>query len=230
MSTEPVDIKVVYQARKQRPAIRDEDGNPIKDPLEYARDKLLLPSLARTVKRGHQEPLYDLELDDGTLIPLGDAERLLNPRKVAAALLDEGVSIPTYSWPKFRPIAGCLRAIAEEQDTGATPDGDTTGWLARYAAECATAAVDLADPDQRADVLGDLRRGFYTTEPRLFIPSDRFAAWVTSALRVRMTHREMAARLQRLGFTREEVVATDRHGRRRKGRFAASPLGYDPEA
>src|SRR5688572_15965072 len=54
--------------------------------LELIRKRLKAPSIVRVIKRGKTDSDYEFELEDGTLVKLGKADALDNPRRTKAAL------------------------------------------------------------------------------------------------------------------------------------------------
>lgn len=220
------------EERRRLRKIEGEDGEPIADPLEHARKKLKLPTLRRVVKRAKRDALYDLELEDGTLIPIGGIGQLKDPRKVEEAVADVADEMPQYySGPKFRPIVNCLLAIAELEDSGVTPDTVTLGWLAGVFPDEATRVIDLeSDDDRRLALSSDVGAFKREDDATLYIYLPAFELQLKRRLQVLATQRDLAARLARLGF--EQVwVQERRRGHEqnvRKRRYWRSPVGFDP--
>lgn len=207
--------------------------------LDYARRHLRLPNLRGVIKRGLTDSLYDLELDDRTLIPIGPYSHLKDPRKVEDQLGDiAGITLDYISGPKFRPIARALRAIATLDDDGTTPENVTCAWLANFIRGHDDRLADLDDPEIKAwaaGVSGGSRGympgAFRDTHDRLWVHRDDFTRHVRNVERVGTTEKDVSARLKRLCFTSDRVEAphTARSTRKPKRRYWRSEPGFYPQ-
>jgi hypothetical protein len=223
-------------------AVVVEDGEE-RDALEYVRKRLDLPTFRRTIKRGSEDAIYDLELEDGTLIRVGFIGDLRSPSKVADAIGDKlGFLPPHYTPGKFRPIANALLAVAVTVDDS-TPNDETRAWLTEFfeAKIGNGASFDLEDDDDRATVVGG-RGGddgfdrplpaFRAVDGRMYVRLESLDDYLHRQLRKRISRKEIAARLGRLGFEKQTI-----NGRRSKRgqkvptpRFWISPADFDVEA
>jgi hypothetical protein len=209
-----------------RAVVRDENDEDV-DALELARKRLKLPTLASVIRRAREDALYDFELEDGTILPVGPT--LLDPRRVEAAIEGHTDGAPPYYSPaKFRPIANALHKIADLRDTGATASNETRAWLADFVGEqAARALVDVESPDALAEVL-PYSAAFRGTDRRIYVHLPGLVRWVTRVYGARTTTRDLSARLARLGFESAQPSARVDGDRVVKRRLWVSPAGFDP--
>lgn len=218
--------------------LRDDDGKVIANKLTYAADKLGLdthPKLRRVVKRGRREATYDLELDDGTLIPLGPIGHLKDPRRVEDAVGDARSWMPKLPGrEKFLTTANCLLAIAELEDTGVTPEDTTRGWVAGFAAREITGdgAHDVSTSSARAELLAFPPAAFRGTDGCVYVHLRSLAEHLRFLRVAGASERELGPRLQRLGFTRTLLEGPRGEDGLKQGRrkYWRSPEGYDLHA
>jgi hypothetical protein len=208
------------------------------DPLEHARDRLALPTLARVVQRGRQDAVFDLELEDGRLIPIGTMKDLRSdPEKVtnaiAESLAPDETPPPRYTREKWDSVFRCLHSMKVLIESETTPDDVTHGWLVRYVRE-REQTRDLTDPEERREAVSGsaLTAGgvdpFYC-EGQLYIYLQDFEFFVRRQLGRNVTLRDLSARLERLGFEsytlRDPGDAKHEEARRR---FKRSAPGFRP--
>jgi hypothetical protein len=211
--------------------ITDEEGEA-RQALPLARGRLGLPTLCRVIKRGRVNALYDLELEDGTIIELGPIGHLRDPRRVEEAIADvTGHFPPYYSRPKFGDIANALLALAEIVDDGETPRTTTGEWVAELLDRGWARIVDLDDPQQRSEAIAGAF-AFRAADGRIYLRLQELERHVRLFLRIPTTRRDLTARLQRLGFEQHrllEVHARRDQGERRVRRYWRSPIGWDAD-
>lgn len=208
------------------------------DPLDHARDRLALPTLRRVLQRGRQDAVFDLELEDGRLIPIGSMKDLrLDPDKVTNLIAEflpaSAPPPPRYTREKWDPVFQCLHALKEVRESETTPDDVTRGWLVRYVAERARDR-DLNDYVERREAVAGsaITAGGvdpFWFEARLYIYLEDFEAYVRHQLRRNVTLRDLSARLERLGF--EGYTLRDPHPRddeQQRRRFKRSGEGFHP--
>ena len=206
------------------------------DPLALARRELRLDRhprlLKRVIRRSRVDPLFDLELADGTLIPVGDAEAMLDPRKVARALAATILHAPPhYGSSRFRDCGRALLHISELEDTGTTPGSELCAWLAELLNTVSAMPIDLEDASARQEALTHAHRAFWATDERLYVHLPALEEYVRRFLHVPTTTRDLTARLARLGFEphRVEGPRHERGARIAKRRYWRSPPGFDPD-
>lgn len=214
--------------------VLDEDDEE-HDAREFAARKLKLPSLRRVVKRGGEDAIFDLELDDAAVIRIGSISELRNPRAIEDAIADKlGFFPPHYTPTKFRPIANALLKIAETVDES-TPADETRGWIAAMYTRRGGRQLDLHDAENRATVVGG-RHGTEQAEPifrdgdgRVCLRLDAFDDFMHRDLRKRVPARELKARLGRLGFKSQRVEGPrSKRGQKVPSRsFWTSPPGFE---
>lgn len=215
-------------------AFVDDDGDAV-EPLDFARRKLRLPGLRRVVKRARRDAVYDLDLAADGLVEIGSSADLMNPRRVEAAVADAtGVAIPYYGAKGFRTIASALLMIAELEDSGATPENVTRGWLARFVHErisANAAPTDLQDPEARADLLAIFAEAFTAGDGRTYVHAPSLERFVREALKQpNATRGSVSARLARLDFEPVQIEGprNQRGAKVAKRRYWRSPADFDP--
>jgi hypothetical protein len=210
---------------------RDEDDQPV-EAIDFARRKTKLPALARVVKHGDDAgAIYDLELDGGARIPVGQSADLLNPRKVDAALADFGAVIPYYTPKRWRPVAAALLAITEVEDTGSSEAEETGAWIASFTrSHVGAREIDVLDVEDLVRVLEDPddRPAFRGSDRALSVRLEPLMRHMLMHIGTRASRREVSARLARLGFEREQLSARSGDAVL-KARYWKSPADFDPE-
>ncbi len=228
---EPDEFDRLKAAREAILAL-DEDGEPV-PALDAARKALKLPQLARVIRYGQREPIFDLELLDGGRIPIGSLAKLRDPHHVADAIAEVTGQFPPYRGPKaFRPTANALLAVAELEDTHASPESDTRDWLDRFTSDrLPSRGFDLTDPERRETIIAEAHHAFRDTTGRLYIYLPAFERFMRTVERVPTTKRDLSARLRRLGFEDTQLEGPrDHDGRKPKRRYWFSPIDFDPES
>lgn len=197
--------------------------------LQLARELLGQPKLQRVVKSGASNAVYDLEMTGGKRIPIGNYDDLLTFRKVRRAIGDAGYGlIPYYGAKEFHEKVGtALDSIVEvEDDSGFTEAEEARTWIASFVADTPTKPVAMDDPEQLATWLDE--HSFRGDDDRLYVGLEPLVRHVKQRVGTRVTTREVAARLGRLGFKNRRLSA--RVGAKvEKGRYWISPPGFDPD-
>ena len=201
--------------------------------LELIRKRLKAPSIARVIKRGRTDSDYEFELNDGTLVKLGKADALENPRKTKAALFDAlGIVVEVAERKKWLAIKQAIANASEIIETS-TEAEETLSWLHAFVSRSSVLGSDqnyLTDPLPRIDysdkaklfeVLRSIRsgsnksssshsvKGFFDTEARCYLQITAFERFINfnSLTTERMTAPKLSIRLTRLGFNKVEVAA-----------------------
>jgi hypothetical protein len=211
-------------------AFREDNGEL---PMPYLRRQLRSPDLRRVIKHGRSNSLWDLELQDGDRIPLGNSEAIQEPKKVRGALLSVGRPIKRFSPKDFDPVTEALALVAEVEDTVASEVEETLAWVASFAnamgAEVSTRPRSL-EGDHLVHMLRDPDSvsAFRDEEGRLYMRLPALARHVTKHIGQRTTVRDLAARLDRAGFAKKQLGARDGEATI-KARYWRSPPAFDVE-
>ena len=237
------ELRAAAEAPANGPTVTvyDDDGDggaKTVDALDFARKKLRLPSLRRVVQRGEVDGLNDLELSDGTLIPIGTVDDLDNPTKVRRLIAERmgPPAPPRYTRAKWDPIFDALLALRELVDGGVDPDDVTRAWIADYVVErigADPADLDLDDPDDRRAALQvDGITGSvdpFVADECLYVYLDDLERFLRNQRRVQTSPRNLSAALGRLGFETFELRGrrAGGDGKRAGRKFKRSPIGFD---
>jgi hypothetical protein len=220
----------VKASTADRPTVKvaigtNENGQAIyedRPALEVARNALRLESLRRVVQRGESGALFELELEDETLIRIGTIKDLRDPNKVGDVIAERPwpqETPPRYTRQKWDPIVEALRAIVTLEPS-ITPDDETREWLSDYLRARPTVTRDLSDPTERREAIdgngisGNAGRSpvdpFWAAD-QLYVYLPDFHIYVRDQRRERLnvTMRDVAARLDRLGFRDYELKLSD---------------------
>jgi hypothetical protein len=207
-------------------AFREEHGEM---PMPYLRRQLRSPDLRRVIQHGRGNSLWDLELQDGSRIPLGNGEQIQEPKKVRAALLGVGRPIKRFKLAEFDPITEALSLVAEVEDTIASEVEETLAWVASFLHQQEGRRRSL-DPDELLPLLSDPddEPAWRDEEGRLYLRLPKLARHVTKTIGQRTTVRDLAARLDRCGFVKKQLGARDGE-ETIKARYWRSPAAFDVE-
>jgi hypothetical protein len=201
--------------------------------LELIRKRLKAPSIARVIKRGKTDSDYEFELEDGTLVKLGKADALDNPRRTKAALFDAlGIVVEVVERKKWLAIKQAIANASEIIETS-TEAEETLAWLHAFVSRSSLRGsdqtyltetlprIDYNDKRNLFDVLRSIRsssnasgngrsvKGFFDNDERCYLQITAFERFINfNALSTeRMTAQKLSMRLTRLGFNKVEVAA-----------------------
>lgn len=199
------------------------------DSLERLRKELGVP-FKRISKLGNTKGVFDAELDDGLVFTLGGSSDVLKVDKVEAAIADAThIVIPAFSKAKWRPMAQLIFNAAEVVETFSEED-ETRSWVRDFVRNVFRSGVDMNDKEELFKILrykgiDKEGKGFVDTEKRVYVSLDRFTRYVNNTRSTRVSEREAAERLSRVGFVNEQVGA--RQGAETASRrFWISPPGF----
>jgi hypothetical protein len=202
--------------------------------LALIRSRLKAPSIARVIKRGKTDSDYEFELEDGTLVKLGKADALDNPRRTKAALFDAlGIVVEVVERKKWLAIKLAIANASEIIETS-TEAEETLAWLHAFVSRSSLRGsdqtylteslpkIDYNDKQKLFDVLRSIRsssnasggsyhsvKGFFDYDDRCYLQITAFERFINfNALSTeRMTAPKLSMRLTRLGFSKVEVAA-----------------------
>ncbi|MCW2951364.1 MAG: hypothetical protein JWQ48_534 [Conexibacter sp.] len=199
----------------------DADDGYLGDPLRRVSRRLRLADGDRTLERvrkhGGRGGLYDLVLRDGTIIELGTARDVLDPRRVQAAVADATtIVIPETRRPLWAHVAQGIFKLAVVADNDESPEDITRRWVDEYARSAARVYLD--DPQGRLDAIQSHAHGgaFRDEHGHVWLHSDRFSVWLKRELTIAIGPQEIGARLRRAGLERKQLSQRDDTGSVRK--------------
>lgn len=218
------------KAREEALAEFRDDRDQRVHPLEFLRTSLKSPDLRRVVKHGSSNSLWDLELENGSRIPLGTSVQIQEFKKVKGALLGVGRVMRRFTASEFDSVTEAFALVAETEDTVASENEETAGWLASFIADRGSQQLKIRDVDTLRNLLRDPDdlAIFRDEQNRIYLRLPKLAVHVTRVVGQRTTSRDLAARLSRLGFTKKQLGARDGE-ETLKARFWRSPAGFDVE-
>lgn len=221
--------------------------------LELIRKRLKAPSIARVIKRGKTDSDYEFELNDGTLVKLGKADALDNPRRTKAALFDAlGIVVEVVERKKWLAIKQAIANASEIIETS-TEAEETLAWLHAFVSPSslrgpeqgflseALPKIDYNDKQKLFEALRLIRhgannphfanskKGFFDNEDRCFLHLTTFLRFINiNALTAeRMTPMKLSARLTRLGFKKVEAAARQGKPVMNVRMYASPPKFFD---
>lgn len=204
---------------------------PFVDRVEVLRQKLNLPELQRVVKHGRLGDAYELHLDDGKIIEIGNVIVLMTQSKFRAAFMPQARrNPPRYKTAEWDDVAELVEQVAEEFDEVASTAEETAGWIRGYLPSATVRrGVDTANAATLYDLLGaangDLP-AFFDREGRLHLRLEQLVRWLGRIGGVRVTAPELSTRLSRLGFKGNRLAA--RSGEEiRRARYWVSPPNFE---
>ena len=198
------------------------------DPLRAARGKLWMYTggpnggltLQRVVRFGEGDA-HELHFD-GHIVNVGNAAQILQQSYFRAAILGKTKQVMGAIKPAdYVDLIRRLVAISEDRE-GADSDADeAAGWVTDYLHSGSVGNQTYDVDDHKAHGLG----AFRGDDGRTYVHADDLAAWLVRWRHSRVTAKEIATRLGRIGFTRKRFD----HGKgsaRRTRQFRVSPLGW----
>lgn len=210
----------------------------VRDRLAEDLDGRLLTELQSYLKLRVGQPIkrgetYDLPAPEGKLIKLGSAQDVFDPRKVEAAVhMETGHTIPHYTRKAWRPAVELIGRLAVEEST-TSEEEETLMWIDAYENRESWGSMQRQPGHRTMIVQGDvmeltLKERFEFIHLDLFrdLAGDRI--WlrpasllqhVTVALGQRITFRQQALRLRRVGFQPETLTVAGSSDERIKQRF-----------
>ncbi|HEV7483609.1 MAG TPA: hypothetical protein VGO13_10975 [Solirubrobacterales bacterium] len=218
------------KAREQALAEFRDDRDQRVHPLDFLRTSLKSYDLSRVIKHGSSNSLWDLELENGTRIPLGTSVQIQEFKKVKGALLSAGRVMRRFTASEFDKVTEAFALVAETEDTVASENEETAGWLASFIADRGGQKVKLGDADTLRNLLRDPDdlALFRDEQDRIYLRLPKLSVHVTRVIGQRTTSRDLAARLSRLGFKKKQLGARD-GDETLKARFWRSPPNFDVE-
>lgn len=209
--------------------------------LKTLRGLFKLPTLASVIQRGSSDSTYELKLEDGKIIVLGNSNEIHQQSKVRARLFDANVIMPKYSSEKWDGVLRAIRDAADVVET-LTEAEELRGYVIEILGVHRShlnyddiASVDFNDED-KTELLKTLddrkNRGFYDRRRgAVYLPLRKIIEHLNFNSGRRWTQREVVALLTRHDFTHRQksVRYTDRNGTSKvfnAGTFWTSPEGY----
>ena len=212
----------------------DEDDLDLGDPLTRIRKHLRLPAVAGIIKRGHTQGVFELLLEDDSIITLGESGDLLNQTRLRAHIHDATGRVPKrVSEIDFDHFVEAVADCAQVIETG-TQNEETCSWISdmvsRYQHKELAGTSDVFHAITA--ILGKNEFDAHGTNYfwwrgclHLHLPS--FGQFVNKHLGVQSSQQQLRLRLSRLGFTSGKCAG--REGEKTKTiSIWISPPGFDP--
>lgn len=203
------------------------------DDLAVLRDKLRAPEIKRVIKHGRHGTAYIFELDDGRQVEFDGIGAITSqPRFRAAFLPQMRRNPPRFKTSDWDDVAELIERVAEERDSVATTEDETTGWLAGYVEQASVQRnVDIGNAAEMFTLLGAQRGqlpALIDQQGRLHVRLGELVLWLDRRGGARVTAPQLSARLSRLGFERVRHAA--RNGDQlRRAWYAVSPPRFVDE-
>ena len=208
--------------------------------LKSLRKMLKVPSLERVIKRRKTDSKYELQLEDGTLIVLGDANDLQTPRKTKAALFDAGIVLIDEKG-KWLTILQKIQAACELVELGSDEE-EFRSLIFEFLELSETLSssrlfMNLNNEESIARLLEAIknksRQGerFYDETGTVYLKLNNFINWLNTQNSVdRWSKRDVKMLLSRHGFSeKQKLIHPYTNGKRDTkfvGRFWISPPNY----
>lgn len=233
------DTAIIEAARKRASgadAPRDEPERPVaasvvelSPAVATIRRGLGIP-VARVRKLGRKRGVFELVLEDNSVVELGTASNVQSHREVSAAVFDAvGRTIQPLKGELWRKVVDAIGKAATVEETGSAPEEETMHWVRSAARNSLKLKLDRDKPGETAKLLRDgADAPVYLGNDELFVCLPALIRHVHINHGVRPTWPEMALRLRRLGFRPELVSARDKEGVA-KARLWTSPRGFKLE-
>jgi hypothetical protein len=184
--------------------------------------------VCRVRKLGGKRGVFELILEDQSIVELGTASSVQSHREVSAAVFDAiGRTIPPLKGELWRKVIDAIGTAAEVEEIGSSPEEELRSWLRAAERTTIRIVLDRSKPAELARHLRDGDHGPICFGPagEFFVSLQPFIRYVQINFAVRPTWADVTLRLRRLGFRPERLSARDKDGVA-KGRFWISPRGF----
>lgn len=160
----------------------------------------------RVLQRGGGEKAqYDLELKDGTLIPIGKFSKLLSRAAVRDAIARERHVLIRGKRDEWNDVVEALLTLIEQVD-GESDESETRAWLTSPVSDARGEPVDLDNAEDRKRVLtGIAEHGFVDTAGRVYLYLPRLKGHIVGHHNTQVTPQGLGARLGQLGWEKHKI-------------------------
>lgn len=165
--------------------------------------------VARVLKLGTDDSVYDLVLADGRRITLGHAADVLSPTKVRGAILDAaGVVIRRFKAERWDEVAEAIATAAELVDTGSRGE-IFRAHLASFLAEQPQTKYDLTNTAVKRELITAGAGAFQDTGANWWIQSAALQRYLAFNAGTPWTEKQLADALHRFGCVRDRLEARE---------------------
>jgi putative DNA primase/helicase len=197
--------KKIDEERKRRRR-QQQMQQALADPLKFLQQQSMFANvpIVGVRKFGGEHGVFYLQLQGGKEITLGDAEDLLMPKKVQAAVLAKiGVCIPKLNDSDWPPFAQAIASAAAVEDSGTEPEDMIRELIAR--AVGGQHPVDVSDKPGLFAVLQS-KPYFFRSDDHVYISFNWLLCKVNSGVD-KLTRNQLGQLLRKIGFKHEETAA-----------------------
>ena len=203
---DPVDPKVLELSKQTAESRRNPtSGPPAKDEIRNALEGLLQVRVDKIIKYKCDNPIFEMRLEDGSVIPIGTIDKLITQRYLKNALAaHQGVvirGVKTNVWDEYATLLLQLVETVEPLAEDATDKGILASMLIQYI--------------EKMGVIDNMESAFYSSRPfiskgRVYLFSKHFVNWTklnAEPITIRkftMTARTMNIETERVHFRFEE--------------------------
>lgn len=212
----------------------------ISNTINNARYGAMLELLPFTVKRliqyGTEDAELTLELEDGTLIDMGETSAFLSPRRARNRLWERGYTLSQIAIKRWPQITDALRALVDIQTT-VTALEETEQWLRNHLTTRYTRIL-MIDPDnpEQPDSLSKaltvctdgMQSIIRDKQGRIYLSLNAIISHARMSLGQSLTQKALAIRLRRIGFERAGVSSNYSGGKHSRVKMWMSPVGFLP--
>lgn len=197
------------------------------DALAWLREEWGWPGLQSIVRYLSTPPRYSALLEDGRTVDLGNAETLLNQRRLRLAVF--AATHHLLRWVDQRYWDDVVRVIALAAEDRDAPEAEEFDWL-RGLLESYLEERKPATEDDRDNWLAHHRMELpLIRQGEALISSTNLATWAADARGANIRPRDLALLLRRYGAELSRISVRE-HGTIRYRRYWALPASLTPEA
>lgn len=197
---DPVDPKILELSKQAVDSKQDpEKGPPAQSEIRTALEGPLQIKIDKIIKYACDNPIFEIRLQDGGIIPIGTIDRLITQRNLKNAIAaHQGVvikSVKTHVWDEYATLMLQLVETVEPLAEDTTEKGILTSMITEYV--------------EKMGVLDDMESALYSARPfttrgRVFIFSKHFVNW-TKFNAEPITIREFSMTARSIGITTESL-------------------------
>lgn len=199
---DPVDPKVLELSQQATSANKDPaKDKPSKDQIRDALEGLLQVRIDKIIKYKCDNPVFEIRLTDGSVVPVGSIDRLITQRNLKHAIAaHRGVvprSVKSNVWDEYATLMMELVETQEPLAEDSTEKGILSSMITQYL--------------EKMGVIDDMESAFYASRPfwfkgKAFLFSKHFVNWTkfnAEAINLRefsMTAKSMGIETEKLHF------------------------------
>jgi len=200
----PVDPKVLEMSNQVIKAQKEPDAEnkgPTKDEIRDALEELLQVKINKIIKYACDNPLFEIQLMDGSIIPVGTIDKLITQRNLKHALAAHRGVVPrgvkANIWDEYATLMLQLVETVQPLVEDSTEKGILSSMIEQYL--------------EKMGVVDDMESAFYSSRPfiykgKVYLFSKHFVNWTkfngepVSIREFSMTARSMNISTEKLHF------------------------------